>query len=309
MSIKPPRIGVVTVTYNSGAVLPDFLDSIAAQTGIDVRLYVVDNDSRDSTAELLSAESRIEHLTTVFNPRNLGVAVGNNQGIELALADECDWVLLLNNDTFFPSDTLASLARVASENNLDIVSPLIEATEPQSTIWYGGGHYVPLQGFRTKHDSGGRPTDQFPTELAKTGYASTCCLLVRPVVFHTVGLMDPVYFVYFDDVDFAVRCNKAGFDYWLTPEARIIHKASSLTGGKSSPFTVKWVSRNWPLIARRHLKRPQSLLALAFIQAWMLARLATGRDGMNVYQERQRSFREGVRAASAPAAPGVSVTS
>jgi GT2 family glycosyltransferase len=309
MATSTPRIGVVTVTYNSGDVLPDFLDSMAAQRGVEVYLYVIDNDSKDQTANLVRAEGRIPNLKAVFNDGNLGVAVGNNQGIELALEDDCDWVLLLNNDTIVPSDALIKLVDTAEANGIDLLSPTIEATEPPGTIWYGGGRFVPFQGYRTLHDAPGRPVAEFPRELTETGYASTCCLLVRPSVIERVGLMDPVYFVYFDDVDFAVRCTKAGYKYWVSPVTTIVHKASSLTGGKSSPFTVRWVSRNWPLIARRHLGPVAGPVALAYIQLWMLARLVARRDSPQIYRIRQKSFREGVKAAGAPPAPRLSVSS
>lgn len=303
MENEVPRVGVVTVTYNSGQVLPDFLDSIANQHGVEVRLYAIDNNSYDDSVAQLKAESRVDHLTVVANEDNLGVAVGNNQGIELALRDKCDWVLLLNNDTVLPGDALAILVHDAETHNLDILAPLIEATDPPETIWYSTGHFVPSQGYRTFHDMTGHPVSNFPTRLTRTGYASTCCLLVRPKVFLAVGLMDPIYFVYFDDVDFAVRAVAHGFQYWVTPNTTIIHKASSLTGGKSSPFAIKWVSRNWALIARRHLGRGRGAYALGFIQAWMLARLLTRKDSIATYALRQKSFHNGYRAALAPPPP------
>ncbi|ANP73906.1 glycosyltransferase family 2 protein [Cryobacterium arcticum] len=306
METRAPKVGVVTVTYNSETVLPDFLDSLAQQVGVELRLYAVDNDSHDASVAMLRAESRLGFVAIVPNDSNVGVAVGNNQGIELALQDGCDWVLLLNNDTVLPGNALATLVQVAEENGLKLLSPAIEATEPAGTIWYGGGKFVPLQGFRTLHGTAGQSVSQFPKELVKTGYASTCCLLVHPAVFKSVGLMDPVYFVYFDDVDFAVRSVAQGFEYWVTPEVTIIHKASSLTGGKSSPFTVKWVSRNWPLIAIRHLNVASKFVALSYIQVWMFARLALRRDSVNVFRVRQSGFREALRVASAVPPPRLS---
>lgn len=303
MDTRSPRVGVVTVTYNSASVLDDFLDSLSSQEGIDLRLYAIDNLSSDNSIERLKQESRFTALKIVANDANLGVAVGNNQGIELALADGCDWVLLLNNDTLFARSTIRKLIDEAEANGLDLLSPMIEATDPPATVWYAGGHYTPSQGFRTFHDNAGAPVDMFPERRAATGYASTCALLVRPEVFHVVGLMDPVYFVYFDDVDFAVRCVQAGYQYWVSPVARVTHKASSLTGGKTSSFTVKWYSRNWPLIARRHLPLLKALVALGFIQTWTLARLLTRRDSFSNFALRQRSFVEGLAAAKAGPAP------
>ena len=82
-----PFVGVVTVTYNSEEVLPDFLDSLAAQRNVRVRLYAIDNDSHDRTLAVLGGyEERID-IVTLANSENLGIAVGNNQGIEQAFAD------------------------------------------------------------------------------------------------------------------------------------------------------------------------------------------------------------------------------
>lgn len=294
-----PRVGIVTVTYNSSSVLDDFLESLAVQKGVDLTLYAVDNNSGDDSMTRLRAFTR-QRTVVIPNDDNLGVAVANNQGIERALADGCDWVLILNNDTYFESAMIQTLVAEAEQHGLDLIVPLIEATDPAGTIWYTEGHYRPWQGFRTFHDGTGRPVSDFPTTLQRTEYAPTCCLLVRPSVFEKVGRMDPVYFVYFDDVDFAVRCAREGFDYWVTPATRIVHKASSLTGGKASPFTITWTSRNWPLIARRQSTRLRAYASLAYIQTWMLGRLLFRKDDLRVYRQRQAGFRDGVRAASAP---------
>src|SRR6266436_6146337 len=94
------RIGVVTVTYNSADVLPDFLRCLSAQTHTDFLLFVIDNASHDGTVELLQAYND-SRLVIVANPDNRGVAEGNNQGIRRALEAGCFSVLLVNNDTEF----------------------------------------------------------------------------------------------------------------------------------------------------------------------------------------------------------------
>lgn len=294
-------VGVVTVTYNSGIVLDDFLDSLAAQHGVQVRLYAVDNDSKDDSVARLEAETRLAHVEVIPNDDNLGVAVGNNQGIEAALRDGCDWVLLLNNDTMFEADMFSVLTKDAASRGLDIVSPVIEATDPPSTVWFDEGRIRGLP-MVTRHIGVGRPMSEVRPGLRQIGYASTCCLLVRPSVFERVGLMDPVYFVYFDDVDFAVRALRAGYEYWLDPAARLVHKASSLTGGKDSPFTVSWTARNWPLLVRIHRRGLARLAALAYVQVWITGRLLLRRDRFADFTLRQRRFRDamGVRLVAPP---------
>lgn len=289
-----PAVGVVTVTYNSATVLDDFLDSLARQQGVRVRLYAVDNDSKDDSVARLRAETRLTSVEIVANDDNLGVAVGNNQGIEAALRDGCDWVLLLNNDTVFDGDLCRTLIADSEEHGLDIVSPVIEATDPPGTVWFDEGRIRGIS-LVTRHLGVGRPMSEVRPGLRPIGYASTCCLLVRPSVFGDVGLMDPVYFVYFDDVDFAVRALRAGYEYWLDPAARLVHKASSLTGGKDSPFTVSWTARNWPLLVRIHRRGIARLAALAYVQLWIAGRLLLRRDQVADFRLRQRRFRDAMR--------------
>jgi GT2 family glycosyltransferase len=105
------KIGIVTVLYNSDDVLHGFFASLAKQQGILYRLYVIDNGTTDSGTRLsqaLAAEHGIDAVC-VFNNANVGVAKGNNQGIELALKDACTHVLLANNDTEFGSTTILDL--------------------------------------------------------------------------------------------------------------------------------------------------------------------------------------------------------
>ncbi|WAH95908.1 glycosyltransferase family 2 protein [Arthrobacter sp. MMS18-M83] len=106
--------------------------------------------------------------------------------------------------------------------------------------------------------------------------------------------MDTDFFVYFDDVDFSIRARAAGFQYWLTGDLTIIHKASSLTGGFLGSFTLRWLTRNWVLTSRKHLSLFGKLKAFTYMQAWMLARLLVGRDKASHYVKRQKAFFEGM---------------
>lgn len=293
MSPRLPVVGVVTVTYNSASVLEDFLDSAAAQTGVELRLYVIDNDSHDASVAMVRAEHRFASLQLIANADNVGVALGNNQGIEAALADGCDWVLLLNNDTRFPPNLMQILVAEALANGIELLSPIIEGAEPAGSLWYGTGRYLESEGFRTWHPDGGKPMSAAPKELTATQYASTCCLLVAPVVFRRAGLMDPDYFVYFDDVDFAVRANRKGFQYWVTPAVTLLHKANSLTGGTESPFALKWGSRNWVLISRKNHSGLARLRDYAVIGARSLLRFLLRRDTLAQYRIRLAAFRDG----------------
>src|SRR6185369_1902431 len=108
------KVGAVTVTYNSSAVLNDFLSSFLHQSYQDLRLYIVDNASTDDT---LTQVARVASpgICVIANAENVGIATGNNQGIHAALEDGCDSILLMNNDTAFGPDLVGKLVSGISE--------------------------------------------------------------------------------------------------------------------------------------------------------------------------------------------------
>jgi GT2 family glycosyltransferase len=292
---KLPRVAVVTVTFNSSGVIDDFLHSISRQIGVSVKLFAVDNASKDDTVETLRNVSEDFDLEIFSNAENLGVAEGNNIGISAALAQNYDWILLLNNDTIFGESFVREMVTTATVREFKILSPLIEATEPKNTTWYSSGSLNRLRGFRAGHGQMGHPIDSARKGIYRTEYASTCALLVHSEVFSKVGLMDEQYFVYFDDVDFCIRARAAGFQYWVNSETVMTHKASSLTGGSLSEFTIYWVSRNWVLICRKHQSAPLRAMSYCYMQFSMLVKMLMRRETPKHYAARQRAFLAGLR--------------
>lgn len=301
------RVGLVTVLYNSAPVLTDFLDSVDAQTCRDFALYLVDNASSDTSLDAVRSRMR-DQFRVLANEENLGVAAGNNQGIEAALADGCEWVLLINNDTCFPPDFLERLVARAEASSWPVVTPLIAATEPPGTVWYGGGHFRWAEGILVEHEHSGEPVAAQSPEARVTDYAPTCALLVRRDVFAEVGVMDPSYFVYFDDVDFMLRLRTSGIPVMLDPTIVLTHKASALTGGPDSDFSRYWTSRNWILVQRKQIANPlYRWYCLVFIVAWQLARVVVRKDSLSDARRRLEGFGAGLRAdpddRSVPSAP------
>jgi GT2 family glycosyltransferase len=291
-----PSVGIVTVTYNSAEVLDEFLSSLAAQSpgSPRFRLYAVDNASVDASVQKLRSASGLD-VWVLAGSSNLGSAAGNNLGIERAIEDGCDWVLLLNNDTVLPPDFLSRIVSSATELGAELLSPRIDATDPPGTVWYAGGHIERWKALKPVHHHAGSSLDSTSSIPTVTEYAPACCLLVAPRVFRKVGLLDPTYFVYFEDQDFAMRASQAGFVYWYDPRITMLHKYSSLTGGPKSLFTLRWISRNRIVICRRHLKRWERLIGFVYLQAWTWAYLAVRRDSVREFLLRQRSYIEGAR--------------
>lgn len=268
------RIGIVTVLYNSDDVLPGFFKSLAVQQGVRYRLYVIDNSATDSGTRIsrAMAEQHGIDAVCVFNNANVGVAKGNNQGIEMALADGCTHVLLANNDTEFGPTTIVDLWHALADGSERAATPKIMYFDEPELLWYGGGHInawlmrTPHYGIK-KQDRG-----QFD-HLRRVHYAPTCFMLLERGVFDEVGLMDERYFVYTDDTDFVWRMNRRGLHIRYAPGVIVLHKVSTSTGGELSPFSLYYTNRNRIFFIRKNLRGVKKLFALGYVMATRLPRL------------------------------------
>jgi GT2 family glycosyltransferase len=286
-----PGVGLVTVTYQSGEVLRPFLESVAAQTMQNRLLVIVDNDSRDETREILGEQPN-PSIRVVLNSANLGVAAANNQGINVCLEAGVEWILLINNDTELDPRLCETLIAQAEANDCKVLVPAITYFDDRSALWYAGGKFIWYKGgIQTRHLHGPLPN---APELRVVGYAPTCCMLIHRSVFAQVGLMDEAYFVYWDDTDFCWRLRKRGIPIHFYTAALIAHKASWLTGGAQSPFSIRFYSRNQIYFLRKHFPRAVVYACLACIRVKNRARKLLGLDSAEEAQLRHAAVLEGL---------------
>jgi GT2 family glycosyltransferase len=287
------RIGVVTVTYNSSSVLPEFIHSLEQQTHRDFLLYVVDNASRDDSFDQLERWGD-PRLILISNQENLGVAAGNNQGIRAALDSGCEYVLLLNNDVVFGAELFQQLQDGLAEYRCNMTTPLIYFCEPHDVIWCAGGYFQPRLAFRNLHYAENqRDVGQCNRARAVT-YAPTCCVLVHREVFSRIGLMDERYFVYSDDTDFMLRAWRAGESLWYLPEAKLWHKVNSLTGTDSA-FSMRYGARNRAFFIAKHVRGGYGALFQWLYAGYYLLRFVLKKDTRAAYDIKRAAWAEGRR--------------
>jgi GT2 family glycosyltransferase len=286
------KIGIVTVTYNSGAVLQDFFKSIDSQSCSDFIVVAVDNASTDDTLNQLRIWGSPK-LVLIANAENQGVAAGNNRGIRAALEAGCDYILLVNNDVVFGPELLQHLLAGLIAQSCDLTTPLIYFNDAPNTIWAAGGEFQPFWGYRVQH-LGENEIDVGQYDRPHMiQYAPTCCVLIRKEVFDRIGLMDERYFVYSDDVDFMYRALHAGLTMFLIPEAKLWHKINALTGGKHSDFTLYYATRGRTLFLSKHLGRIRGTLWTWLYLIFYWLKPLFGRDTWPRARIRQKGTCEG----------------
>jgi GT2 family glycosyltransferase len=216
---------VIIVTYKGKQWYDRCFTSLRASTS-PVKTIVVDNASNDGTLEYIREHFPEIHL--IESSENLGFGRANNLAMRYALDNGCDYVFLLNQDTWIEPDAIEKLVSAhQSHPQYGILSPLHVAPNGQSLnmlIDYGGNQFV-KNSERLGDLCLGSLKEVYPVV-----YVNAAAWLVSRKTLETVGGFAPIYFHYEEDDDYLnrVRYHKIGVGLCL--QARIVHDHSNLFG-------------------------------------------------------------------------------
>ncbi len=220
------KLGVLILNWNGLNDTRECLQSLLPSPDWSV-IYVVDNGSRDDSVRVLKSEFGTQ-IKVIETGENLLFAGGNNFGIEIALKDGCDAILLLNNDTILEADTLPNLLTASNRNPNKLLCPKILYAGDRKSLWYAGGIW---SGGRIAH-RGIRETDNGQYDVEQTtGWGTGCALWIPRNVVETVGVLDHDFKLYYEDVEYCLRAKAHGFETVYAPSARLWHKVSASLGG------------------------------------------------------------------------------
>lgn len=248
-----PRVSIIMLTWKSYQVTRDCLASLRGVQYPSFEIFLVDNGSDDGSPEKLAEE--FPEIILTKNKENLGFPGGNNVGIRVAMARGTDYLLLLNNDTIVAPDFLSELVRVAeSDPAIGVVNPKIYFFEPSDRLWCAGGRYMGRWASATMRGVHRRDTGKY-NRAEEISFATGCALLVKTEVVRRVGLLDEIYFLGYEDLDWCLRIAAAGFKAYYAPKAVIWHKDSYDTKKHhGKPVKDYYSTRNRILFARKHLR-------------------------------------------------------
>ena len=215
-----------------------------------LRVVLVDNGSEDGSGERLHAD--FPEVTFVQTGANLGYTGGNNAGIRRALADGCDYVLVLNNDTEVDPAMVSHLVRAAETNaKVGAVGPKILFAEAPDRMWFAGGDFSRMRAMGFHRLEGEVDPDPQGGPVEEVTFLTGCCLLIPAPVAREFGGFEEDFFIYMEDTDLSLRLTTAGFRLLYQPAARMIHKISMTQGTEPGTFQLLLSARNRRRLARR----------------------------------------------------------
>jgi GT2 family glycosyltransferase len=232
-----PLVSILLLSWNTRELTLACLDSLPRSVDGDVsyEVIVVDNASRDGSAEVLAERADI---TLISNGENRGYAPAVNQAYAVSSGD---LILLLNSDATFAPGALGKLVEfLRNHPEAAGVGPLYLNPDGSHqahhfrfptfgmTLASGSAFLMRLPSFRRRFEA----YKMFDVDFIRpcvVPQPSATCLLLRRDVLGEGQLMDERYPIFFNDVALARSLALRGLTLWMTPEAVVYHEPSSST--------------------------------------------------------------------------------
>jgi GT2 family glycosyltransferase len=272
-------VSVVLVSWNTRALLLECLRSLQEQTrGASCEVIVVDNDSRDGSAEAVAAGFPAVRL--IRNRTNPGFARGCNQGMAAAAGR---WVLLLNTDTLLLNDAVSATLDYA-ERHPRCAAAGCRVLNPDGSVQESCFMFPSLLNLFLESSGLSRLFPGSPFfgragmswwdrgQAREVEVVSGCFLLLRREALRCLGMLDEDYFVYGEETDFCYRARQAGWQCAYVPAGRILHYGGQ-SAERARPQMTLQLRSSILLFFRKHRGRAAYALACALTGLFFLLRL------------------------------------
>lgn len=307
-----PFCSVIVLNYQGEKFITRTLDSLIKldYPKDKYEIIVVDNASQDKSREVI--ENYIDsgskpgmtkdnviptevgiHIKSIYNPRNLGFAAGNNIGIRKAKGE---YVVLLNNDCVVEKEWLKELVKTARKDE--------KIFAVNSKIMLGSTNKIQNAGIRVFPDGYARDIGAVPKDK-KQDYeedrgqyeverdidaACGAAVLYRKSVLDRIGLMDERFFLYYEDVEISERAREQGYRIVYSPKAVVRHEHAA-SSGEWSPFFIYQTERGRLMHVLLHFPAVRFLAEYGKFTLKSILRLAFGIKHPKRFRQQLQYFR------------------
>ena len=259
-------ISLILVSFNTRDVLRESLQSVAREQGsFRLEIFVVDNNSRDGSVEMVEAE--FPHVRVIRSEVNLGFGAANNVALEQARGR---YIVLLNSDAFLTPDSLRlSVENMDADPSVGLAGGRLVGRDYS---WQPSARMFPsiVSDFKVMTGLAAKfPKSRFfgsfdrtwadPMEPAEVDWVPGAYSIIRSEALARVGFFDPEFFLYSEEVDLCRRIQDAGYKIMYWPEIVVIHiggessrQIKTLEMSSAGAQLIRWRMRSTLLYYRKH---------------------------------------------------------
>jgi GT2 family glycosyltransferase len=239
--VNSTDLSIIILSYKSKEHLKVLLPSIyQSSKKYSFEAIVVDNDSRDGSAEAVEKLlPSLPNLKLIKNVNN-GFSAGNNIGIEQASGK---YILLLNPDTKVEPNTFEVMLDFM-ESRSDVGISGCKVIKADGTLDLACRRRFPnpwnaTLRFMRISNKNYNMLDTDENQSQEVDSVMGAFLLIRKSLIEKIGLLDKSFFMYGEDLDWCWRCKQAGKKVWYYPKTFITHYKGSSSG--QTPFkALRW---------------------------------------------------------------------
>lgn len=267
MENKQPKVSILLLNYNGNKDTFECIDSLLKINYSNFDIWILDNNSTEkSSFNLKFLEKKSNKIHVIFSNENKGFSGGNNFLMTKISNSKIssDYFLLLNNDTTVKKDFLFKLVDFSEKNKkVGVVSPQVNKYSKKNQI-----NFPDMSGKFNFWLGGGSPI--LPKkEFYKTDYNSGCCWLIKKEVFDKTNGFNENYFLYKEEIEWAYRINKLGYEFYVVPSSQIYHKGEQSTK-KIKGLRQYYETKNSLFFVREHGKFSQKVFFIFYLFSYKL---------------------------------------
>ncbi len=257
-------VSIIILNYNKKDDTIECIKSLKEQTYQNLEIIIIDNGSKyDSYLELREEINQLGKsidLKLIRNNLNVYFAGGMNKGMKLAHGE---YVSLLCEDIVVAPDFVEEMVKFL-ENHPDvgIIAPKIKVFQDKSRIWWAGSNvnikksaYVSINGSWISD-----PKNCQFSKISPTDYVPGGVCIFRKEIIKEIGLLDEIFFMYYEEVDWNFRAKKKGYKIYYVPTTIIYHKVTQFICDRASLLKQYFLNRNKQILVWKQIKLTDVLI-------------------------------------------------
>jgi GT2 family glycosyltransferase len=263
--MKNPKVAIVIATYNQDKILRECLRSLKKTKYSNYKIIFVD-DTGKNLGEEIKKEFNVELIKTKGSSGQSRVW---NLGIESAMKQKFDYILLLDDDTeIIDPNWLSKLIKIGeSDKKIGILG--CKLLYEDKSFQHIGGY---IRKWVITHEK------DYRKEPFEVDHIMGCFMLIKKEVIQKIGLVDEIYTPYLlEETDYCIKTKKNGFKIVSVPSVETIHKKSKTINTQTNSRKMFVRFKNDIIFSRRHLSKKNALFRI-FIYLPLVAILRKRRD-------------------------------